>query len=117
MVCNRAFESSWTIDTADGQHAIAIDPVLRLSSLVMIRDAARHGAGVARLPLSLVSRDVTRGRLIVWGDVQSSRIALWALYPSRRLLNARVSAFLEFLRQSFPNGMAEELAAYLDDRC
>lgn len=53
----------------------------------------------------------------MWGDIQSPRIALWALYPSHRLLNARVSGFLEFLRQSFPNGMAEELAAYLDDRC
>lgn len=117
VVRDRDVESSWTIDTTDGQRAIAIDPVLRLSSLVMIRDAARLGAGVARLPLSLVSRDIARGRLIAWGDVPASRVALWALYPSRRLLNARVSAFLEYLRQSFPNGTAEELAAYLDDRC
>jgi len=117
VVRDRDVESSWTIDTADGQRAIAIDPVLRLSSLVMIRDAARLGAGVARLPLSLVSRDIARGRLIAWGDVPTSHVALWALYPSRRLLNARVSAFLEHLRQSFPNGTAEELAAYLDDRC
>ena len=110
-------ESSWTIDAPEGERAIAIDPVLRLSSLVMIRDAVRLGAGVARLPLSLVSRDIAGGRLVAWGDVPTARIALWALYPSRRLLNARVSAFLEYLRQSFPNGTAEELAAYLDDRC
>ena len=117
VVRDRDVENSWTIDTADGQRAIAIDPVLRLSSLVMIRDAVRLGAGVARLPLSLVSGDIARGRLIAWGDVPASRVALWALYPSRRLLNARVSAFLEYLRQSFPNGTAEELPAYLDDRC
>jgi len=117
VVRDRDVESSWTIDTADGQRAIAIDPVLRMSSLVMIRDTARLGAGVARLPLSLVSRDIARGRLMAWGDVPTSRVALWALYPSRRLLNARVSAFLAFLRQSFPDGTAEELAAYLDDRC
>jgi DNA-binding transcriptional LysR family regulator len=117
VVRDRDVESSWTIDTAEGQRAIAIDPVLRLSSLVMIRDAARLGAGVARLPLSLVSRDIARGRLIACGDVPTSRVALWALYPSRRLLNARASAFLAFLRQSFPNGTAEELAAYLEDRC
>ncbi|MDR6787932.1 DNA-binding transcriptional LysR family regulator [Sphingomonas sp. BE138] len=117
VVRDRDVESSWTIDTTDGQRAMAIDPVLRLSSLVMIRDAARLGAGVARLPLSLVSGDIATGRLIAWGDVPTSRVALWALYPSRRLLNARVSAFLEYLRQSFPNGTAEELAAYLEDRC
>ena len=117
VVRDRDVERSWMIDTADEQRTIAIDPVLQLSSLVMIRDAARLGAGVARLPLSLVSRDIARGRLIAWGDVSTSRIALWALYPSRCLLNARVSAFLEYLRQSFPTGTAEELAAYLDDRC
>lgn len=116
VVRDRDVERSWMIDTAEGQRSIAIDPVLRLSSLIMIRDAARLGAGVARLPLSLISRDIAEGRLIAWGDVPASRVALWALYPSRRLLNARVSAFLEYLRQSFPNGTAEELAAYLDDR-
>lgn len=107
--------SSWTIDTADGQRAIAIDPALRLSSLVMIRDAVRLGAGVAQLPLSLVSRDIAGRRLVAWGDVPNSHIALWALYPSRRLLSARVSAFLTFLRQSFPDGTPEELAQFLED--
>ena len=105
----------WNVDAADGERAIAIDPVLRLSSLVMIRDAVRCGAGAARLPLSLVSRDIATGRLLWWGDVVGSNIALWALYPTRRLLNARVSAFLDFLRQSFPDGTPEELAAYMEE--
>ncbi|WP_066727166.1 LysR family transcriptional regulator [Sphingomonas pituitosa] len=107
---------SWAVTTAKSECAIAIDPVLRLSSLVMIRDAVLCGAGAARLPLSLVSREIAAKRLTWWGDVAASNIALWALYPSRRLLSARVSAFLDFLRQAFPNGTPEELAAYLDDR-
>jgi hypothetical protein len=65
------------------------------------------------LPLSLVSGDIGKGRLACWGDVVGSGIALWR-YPTRRLLNARVSAFLDVLRQSFPEGTPEELAAYLD---
>ncbi|RZL76086.1 MAG: LysR family transcriptional regulator, partial [Sphingomonas sp.] len=80
--------------------------------LVMIRDAVRAGAGAARLPLSLVLSDIASGRMTYWGDVAGSDISLWALYPSRRLLSARVSAFLEFLRHSFPQGAPEELAAY-----
>jgi DNA-binding transcriptional LysR family regulator len=82
----------------------------------MIRDAVRCGAGAARLPLSLVGRDIATGRLLCWGDVVGSDIGLWALYPTRRLLNARVSAFLNFLRQSFPKGTPDELAAYLDEQ-
>lgn len=105
---------SWSVVTRNGPTEIAVEPVLRLSSLVMIRDAVRAGAGAARLPLSLVLRDIDGGRLVHWGDVADSEIALWALYPTRRLLNARVSAFLELLRQAFPSGTPEELADYLD---
>jgi hypothetical protein len=39
-------------------------------------------------------------------------VALWTLYPSRRLLSARVTAFLDHLKESFPQGTPEELAAY-----
>jgi DNA-binding transcriptional LysR family regulator len=38
---------------------------------------------------------------------------LWALYPSRRLLNARVSAFLDYLRDAFSKGTPDELAAFI----
>lgn len=104
---------SWQLAAPDGPVEMAIVPVLRLSSLVMIRDAALAGAGAARLPLSLALPSITSGRLVHWGDVAQSEIALWALYPSRRLLSARVSAFLAHLRHAFPNAAPEELAAYL----
>jgi DNA-binding transcriptional LysR family regulator len=81
----------------------------------MVRDAVRAGVGAGRLPVSLVSRDLASGRLVHWGNVDGSEIALWALYPSRRLLSARVSAFLDHLKDAFPQGSPEELAAYLGD--
>ncbi|GJD61974.1 LysR family transcriptional regulator [Methylobacterium frigidaeris] len=100
----------WTLA---GGASLAVLPVLALSSLVMIRDAVRTGVGAARLPVSLVAPDLAAGRLVSWGVVAGSDIALWALYPSRRLLSARVSAFLEHLRETFPTGEPEELAAYV----
>ena len=106
--------TAWQLKTPGGTARLAIDPVLRLSSLVMIRDAARLGVGAARLPVSLVSHDLAAGRLVSWGDVDMPAIELWVLYPSRRLLSARVSAFLDFIRNAFPLGMPEELAAYID---
>lgn len=105
---------SWKVATASGPKELAVMPVLCMSSNTMVRDAVVMGAGVARLPLSLVSRDIANGRLAHWGDVEGVEIALWALYPSRRLLSARVSAFLDYLRQAFPQGTPEELAAYLN---
>jgi DNA-binding transcriptional LysR family regulator len=103
-------QAAWQVA---GQPDIAIDPVLRLSSLVMVRDAVRAGVGAGCLPASVVSHDIAAGRLVRWGDVAGPEIALWALYPSRRLLSARVSAFLDFLKAAFPKGTPDELAAYL----
>ncbi len=104
---------SWSLVAPAGLVEIEVEPILRLSSLVMIRDAARAGAGVARLPLSLALCDIADGRLVSWGDIAGSEIGVWALYPTRRRLNARVSAFLDHLRGAFPTGAPEELAAYL----
>jgi DNA-binding transcriptional LysR family regulator len=92
---------------------LAVEPVLSLSSLVMVRDAVRMGVGAARLPVSLVGHDLAAGTLVQWGEADVPETALWVLYPSRRLLSARVSAFLDFLKAAFPNGTPDELAAYV----
>jgi len=97
-----------------GGSSLAVEPVLRLSSMIMVRDAVRAGAGVARLPISLLSHDLETGCLVSWGEVAGSEISLWALYPSRRLLSARVSAFLNHLKAAFPTGAPEELAGYVE---
>jgi DNA-binding transcriptional LysR family regulator len=105
--------SPWIGTTAKGRVEVPVEPVVSLSSMIMVRDAALAGAGVARLPISLVSRDLAAGRLRSLGEVEGPDIALWTLYPTRRLLNARVSAFLDFLKEAFPTGKPEELAALL----
>jgi DNA-binding transcriptional LysR family regulator len=104
---------AWPVMTPSGPSTVLARPILSLSSLLMIRDAVRMGAGAARLPLSLVSPDLDAGTLVHWGDVQGPEIELWALYPTRRLLGARVSAFLDHLRVAFPRGTPDELAAYV----
>lgn len=98
-------------------------PVADLSAPGVVRGAADRQTwnvvtsagpvGAARMPISLVSHDLADGTLLHWGDIEGSEIALWALYPSRRLLSARVSAFLDFLKQAFPTGAPDELAAYI----
>jgi DNA-binding transcriptional LysR family regulator len=106
---------AWNVTTPTGRSRIAVNPVLSLSSLVMVRDAVRMGVGAGRLPVSLVSHDLAAGTLVHWGDVEGPEISLWTLYPTRRLLSARVSAFLDHLREAFPKGTPDELAAYLEN--
>jgi DNA-binding transcriptional LysR family regulator len=105
--------ATWDVTAPKGKSRIAVVPVLRLSSLIMVRDAVRAGVGVACLPVSLVSNELAAGTLVHWGDVDGPDIVLWALYPSRRLLSARVSAFLDLLKQCFPMGTPDELTAFM----
>jgi DNA-binding transcriptional LysR family regulator len=106
-------QTVWELTEKGVKKRLAVQPVLSLSSLFMVRDAVRANVGAACLPLSLVIPDLAAGTLVQWGDVEGPEVALWALYPSRRLLSARVSAFLNFLKEAFPEGTPEELAAYI----
>ena len=106
--------STWDLVTADGPLRITVTSVISLASLMMARDAVRAGLGAGRLPISLVSQDIASGALVHWGDVDAPDIELWTLYPSRRLQNARVSAFLDFVKEAFPKGTPDELAAYVN---
>ena len=106
----------WNLTAPTGKSTIAVETVLRLSSHFMVRDAVRLGVGAARLPLSLVTGDLAAGSLVAWGDVDGPDVALWVLYPSRRLLSARVSAFIGYLREAFPAGTPDELASFISER-
>ena len=79
------------------------EPVLRLSSLLMVRDAVLAGAGAAVLPKMLVADDVAAGRLALWGPVSAPPVEIWALQSSRRLVGAKVRAFLDVVEKSFPD--------------
>lgn len=105
----------WKLRSTSKVTTLQPEPVLRLSSLYMVRDAVRMGLGAAVLPLSMVADDVANGRLIAWGDLDAPEVEIWALYPSRRLLSRRVSTFLDHLRGAFPNATAEDLARYITD--
>ncbi len=87
----------WTV--CEGDRTLRLSPrvVLRLSSLPMQRAAVLVGGGAALLPRSLVGQDVSAGRLIRWGVDIEAPPELWVLYTSRRLVDPKVTAFVEHL--------------------
>ncbi len=91
---------------SDGERSLALQPlpVLRLSSLLMVRDAVLVGVGAAMLPKLLVGGDLDTGRLALWGPVEAPPVEIWALQSSRRLVGAKVRAFLNMVENAFPNG-------------
>lgn len=103
--------AAWTTVDPTASRTFAPDPVLRLGSLIMVRDAVLSGVGAGLLPQSLISADLASGRLISWGSVSRTETGIWVLYSSRRLLSSKVSAFVTYLCAAFPNGTADELGA------
>jgi DNA-binding transcriptional LysR family regulator len=91
----------WTLD--DG---LVLEPVprMKLSSFLMIRDATVAGAGVARMPQSIVGNQVSRGELVQWGVASGADVGLWVLHTSRRLPAPKVRAFIEFMCNRYPEG-------------
>lgn len=91
----------WTV--RDGQLAVEPQPVLRLSSLLTVRDAVVAGAGAAMLPQSIIVKPLATGELVSWGTA-SGETELWVLHTSRRLQSPKVRAFVDFMCSQYPSG-------------
>jgi DNA-binding transcriptional LysR family regulator len=77
---------------------VKTEPALVVNDLEMACDAAIAGVGIARLP-SLVCRDAVHdGRLrVLFGPEPAQLPAVYAVYPSRQYLAARVRIFIDAL--------------------
>ncbi len=102
MLSSSTRDTVWRISNGQRAESFLPDPVLRLSSLLMVRDAVLAGAGAGLLPRFIVADDIEAGRLSAWGSVEE-RTAVWALHPSRRLVSGKVTAFLRCLVEAFPD--------------
>ncbi len=90
-----ADDETWRIVEGVRIRKLKLDIVVRLSSLIMVRDATLAGGGAAALPLSLVARDLESGRLARWGRPQWRPFFRLGLHASRRHVGRRVSAFVD----------------------
>lgn len=86
-----------------GQIAYEPQPVLKLSSLLSIRDAVVAGAGVALLPQSIIAGHLEKRELVSWG-IAGQETQLWVMHTSRRLQSPKVKAFVEFMVNQYPTG-------------
>jgi len=91
----------WSV--RDGQLNVEPQPVLRFSSLLMVRDAIAAGAGAAMLPQSIIGDMLAKGELVTWGNA-GDEVELWVLHTSRRLQSPKVRAFVEFMCTLYPTG-------------
>jgi len=86
------------VSSAGQSATIKFDPILRSENEDLLRRAALAGMGYTFLPMSMIEEDLADGRLeIVCEEAMALRVGLYAVYPSRKFLSAKVRTFLDFL--------------------
>ena len=69
-----------------------------MTSSLSVRDALRAGLGLSLIPWLYGRMDIEQGRLrSVLNDWSTVETSVYAVYPSRRYVVAKLRAFLDFL--------------------
>jgi DNA-binding transcriptional LysR family regulator len=77
---------------------VRVTPVVAMNDLESLCDLATAGVGIARLPGLVCQEAIRDGRLVrLFPDARVSVRPVWALYPSRTFLPAKVDRFLDVL--------------------
>lgn len=92
----------WHFDTPDGSEEVSTHTRLRVNNGDTCRAAALAHQGIIRLPYFVVADDLAHGRLVpLLAESTAAEVGVFAVYPARRQLSARVRALVEFLAEAF----------------
>jgi DNA-binding transcriptional LysR family regulator len=92
----------WKMAGPDGEHTVKVAGSLRATNGEMVKLAALGGIGLIRQPLFLAAAEIRAGRLVeVLTEYRSYDLGVYAVYPSRKHLSAKVRTFVDFLAERF----------------
>jgi DNA-binding transcriptional LysR family regulator len=92
----------WKMEGPDGQHTVKVSGSLRATNGDLVKLAALGGVGLMRQPLFICGEDLRAGRLVeVLPEYRSDSMGIYAVYPSRKHLSAKVRTFVDFVAGAF----------------
>jgi DNA-binding transcriptional LysR family regulator len=88
---------------------VPIAPVMRSNSTRVLREACLAGAGILMQTTATAWREVVAGRLVpVLEDWRVADVGVFAVYPHRRHLAAKVRAFVDFMAERLGGDAARD---------
>lgn len=94
------WRNQWEFRKGKERIAVAVSGRLRAGGGVLLVRAAEQGLGVVAEPEPLVFESLREGRLVqILPDWEVPPLGLYAVYPQRRHLPAKVQRFIELLRE------------------
>jgi len=87
-------------DAAGGEHAVRVAGPVHANNGDLLAAAAIEGVGICLEPDFIVEADLRAGRLVrLLPGYAAPVTSIYAVYPSRRHLSAKVRAFVDFLAE------------------
>jgi DNA-binding transcriptional LysR family regulator len=91
------YHGGLTLDGPDGRETVKFNVVLESGNETLLYMAAVEGMGMTFIPRWLAEADVAAGRLeLVLPNALRMGATLYAVYPSRKYLSAKVRTFIDF---------------------
>lgn len=89
-------------DAAGNERAVRVSGNLHSNNGDLLAEAAAQGAGIAFEPAFIVGPEVRAGRLVrLLPEFVAPPMPIYAVYPSRKHLSAKVRVFVDFLAERY----------------
>jgi DNA-binding transcriptional LysR family regulator len=101
----------WTLEGPDHQEVLMVSGPVQVNIADSLIVAIREGMGIGTLPLYSAIDGLRNGSLVrVLPDYTLQKMNVYALYPSRRFVDAKTRTWVEFLRTHLPEVIARDVA-------
>lgn len=109
------FTDNWTFQGPHGEQSVRPGDVFKVNVAEAMAQAAEAGLGVCLLPDYVAVSSYERGALMrLLPHHRLHEKSIYALYPSRRFLDAKVKTWVAFLKEEIPH-VLEKHQAIVDD--
>jgi DNA-binding transcriptional LysR family regulator len=104
--------NEWTFDGPSGQETHTLGAAtFQVNVAEALAVAVREGMGIGLVPIYSAISGLRSGQLVwVLPEYTSQEMKLYALYPSRQYLDAKIRTWVEFLRDELPATLATDQA-------
>jgi DNA-binding transcriptional LysR family regulator len=100
-------ENEWEFSGPHGGERIALDRVgFKINAVEALATAVRQGMGIGLLPYFVAVHGIRSGELVhVLPDYRAQERDIFAIYTARRYMDAKVHAWIEFVRNVLPDAL------------
>jgi DNA-binding transcriptional LysR family regulator len=113
MQVSSAFDAppEWPADTAGNAAGTELAGHFIVNNMQALRIALLEGAGVGAVPTYSVAQDIKEGKLVqLFPGYPLENVNVFAIYPSRQYVDAKVKTFVEFLTTSLRQKLDVQVA-------